>query len=267
MVTSKDYPVRDAYYYVVDFKNLLKVRLLPRFFLNKESAIRAIQLNFPKSRHKYVDAIRGSQLKEFLLTYEMSTRLGKYVKYDYADGLTRQKKKSLRTLIRRRLRRMGLYTRIKTKYHIKDAQITLPQLIKNTQKVAITPGTLSQVISLARKPGVFYWVKSKKPSRKTWGLLRLGCIKFDLRRGCKNKTTYLTLKQTDVITPYTLGELEKLLYAKLIQKPEDFEKEKAHYQSLGFGFYGMPEEPEEILQSPLGVLGQGLRIQAPKDLP
>lgn len=233
--TMEDYPVYSKYYYVVDFKNLLKVRLLPYYFINKEAARRAKKLNFPPERLKYIEVMRGKKLKAFLLTYKMSQRLGKYIKYDYpAKDLSRQAKKSIRTQIRRRLRRMGIYTRVKPKYSIKEKPKVI-KAVENKQKVAITKNTLAQVIRLERKPHVYYWIKAKSLAKKKGYLFSLFCIKFDLSNN-KCSEVILNTKRTDIMIPYLITELEAILDEKIkeIKKPGQRKKKIAYYRSFGF---------------------------------
>lgn len=242
-VTIQDYPVYDKYYYLVDFKNLLKVRLLPYYFLNKNAAKRAIRDNYPKKSHKYIEVLRGKKVKKFFLTYRMKEGLAGFTKYDYPlERLTSQQKKTYRTVIRRRLRRMGLLTLVKPKKSIKSK----PDYIKpitNKQKVAQNKNSAAKVIQIERKPKQYYYlVLTKEMARKKKYLFSLECIKFDNNKGTMKKVKLHT-RRTDVLIPFLITDLERLVYAKIQEvEGQDRAARIATYQKFGFRVHDLPSE-------------------------
>lgn len=246
LVTIKDYPVIVKYYYIVSFKDLLNVRLFPHYYLNRNAAKRAIKANFPKKKWKRYQVMRGSQLRDYNLVYSMSRGLGKFTKYEYPDDrVTKQKRKTYRTVMRRRLRRMGLLTLGKPKKSIKS-QPDIIKPIKNKQKVAMNKNSAAKVIRIERLPSHYYYlVLSAKPAKKKGYLFRLKVLKFDKLKGSIKKMILIT-RRTDILIPYLITDLEYLIYEQ-IQKCPNKRKAIAYYSKYGFRVHGLLSKSEDIV--------------------
>lgn len=219
-ITIQDYPVYNKYWYIVDFRDLIKVRLMPYYFVSKAAAARAIETNFKKGYRKKVEAMRGDKVKEFFLIYDMSKGLPGFTKYDYPVAcVTNQDRKSHRTLMRRRLRRMGLLTLVKPKRKINQEPGVIKP-IKNKQKVANNKNSAAKVVQLERKPNYYYYLILKTELAKKKGTLwKIKCLKFDKRDGTLKKSTLITLR-TDIIIPYLITDLEYMVYEKILTKQQ-----------------------------------------------
>jgi hypothetical protein len=199
--------VKDKYYYIVFFKDFYKPKVLPVFFTSKQAAKRAIRA-IPKRKQALYEIITGKKLKEFQFKHVL--RLGKlkdFTKWEYPKELdTLQKRKSFRTLMRRRLRRMGMLTPVKNKYAI-GSKVIQGRLVKNRQKVANCPYTLATCFALERKPGRHYIIINKRiPSQK--GILyEVDAIivkKKSIKQGI------IRVKTSDIIRPYLITEIINL---------------------------------------------------------
>jgi hypothetical protein len=216
----------DKYYYIINFEYFLRPRIYPVYFVNKRAAKRAIHLHEPSRRYQSnYEIIRGSKLKEFEATYVLKLgRLGSFTKYPYPKELkTRQARKSYRTQMRRRLRRMGMLTNVKNKYGVKDK----PGIIKvkrNRQWVAETPYTTCVCFALESKPHKHFIIIKKNISQKRGKLFELQVLEIDeyrykfwkchpdflgnVRDWCLKKK--VTIKRKDIIIPYLITELIKI---------------------------------------------------------
>lgn len=201
----------DKYYYIVNFKYFLKPRVYPVYFTSKASAKRAIKENV-KSRKKQgnYEIIQGKKLKEFSFTFVLKLgKLGEFNKWEYPKELnTQEKRKSYRTLLRRRLRRMGMLTPIKPKNTI--GQISQVRLIKNKQAVADSPNTAALAFRLERKnKNYHYIILSKKISKKKGLLFKIKALKVDMRLKTI-KPCGINIQRNDLIIPYLITEIIQL---------------------------------------------------------
>lgn len=241
--TINDYPVYNKYWYLVDFKNLLKVRLFPYYFISKQAAKRAKELNFSKANQKFVEVLKGTKVKSFFLAYAMGKTLGKDTKYTYPDFLiSRQERKSFRTLMRRRLRRMGLLTLVKPKRSVKHLPSYIKP-IKNKQKVANSPNSIAKVFQIDRKnPKYYYLILEKSLAKKKGKLFKIKCLRFDKTTAELKKVVIYTLR-TDILIPYLITELSHIMYERA-QKEKGKAKQKIfnQYQHWGFRLVESKEE-------------------------
>lgn len=199
------------YYYIINFKYFTRPRIYPVYFTNKAAAKRAISQNIKSLKERaYYEIIQGKKLVDFECTYVLRLgRLGEFTKYNYPEYLeTIQQRKSYRTLMRRRLRRMGMLTDVQNKYRIGEKG-KRTQLIHNTQKVADSPTTRSVGFRLERKnKNVYYIIKDKKISKKKGILFELKAWKLDIKKKTVGLIS-LKIQRKDVIIPYLITEISK----------------------------------------------------------
>lgn len=211
--TTQDFPVKRQYYYIIDFRNMMNPVLLPVCFVNRNAAKRILEANIPnRNKRRLYSVIKGLKIKEEQIPYIVSygnylRKGGKYL-YD-EDKQTKQERKSFRTLMRRRLRRMDLLTtnRIKYRYHEKAKKV---KHTKNYQTVAQSPHTDARVFQLDRKPNRYYYIILKKcPSSKRGKLFKIKCIQVNVKTGKWKKVTIQT-NRNDIFIPELLNNLKKI---------------------------------------------------------
>lgn len=214
LVTVKEFPVYNRYWYIVDFRNLIKVKLLPHYYLNTRSALRAIQLNIPKDKWKWHKVMKGGEIKDFMLVYRMSQGLGHFTKYRYTPNMvTKQEQKNHRTQTRRRLRKIGLLTRVQPKQPIRNK----PPVIKETKGVERRKvnNPRATIIQIERKPEKYYYVVKKRVlSQKRGKLFKIKGLRFNVETGEIIRYCIHTLR-TDVYIPYLKSHLQKLINEKI----------------------------------------------------
>lgn len=207
----------DKYYYIINFRYFLRPRIYPVYFVNKRAAKRAIQLQEPSRKYQgYYEIIRGNKLKAFKSTYVLRLgRLGKFTRYPYPKELiTIQQRKSYRTLMRRRLRRMGMLTNVRSKYRVEDK----PGIIKvklNNQWIANTPYTTCICFALERKPNRHYIIIKKRLSLKKGKLFRLKVLEFTPGKETV-PTKYMYINRKDIIIPYLITNLIEIYGKKFV---------------------------------------------------
>jgi len=230
IVTIQDYKVYSKYWYLVDFTKLTKVKLLPFYFLNPKSAKRALKANYPKKKRKFIEVMKGSKVKDFFLIYCMGNRLGKYTKYEYSpEKMTHQERKSHRTLMRRRLRRMGLLTLVNPKKSVRDKPDYIKPII-NKQKVANSPKSIAKVIRIERKPSRYYYlIHNVKLAKKKKVLWEIEGLRYNATTG-EIKKVKVKVYRTDLLIPYLLTDLEDIIYEKIKQEPT----RAVYYAKWGF---------------------------------
>lgn len=215
ILTTLDFPVISKYYYVVNFKNPLNPKLIPVYFLNRKLAKKAIKANITnRKKVKFYKVFKGKQIRSNLFPYALSSgKWGKRLKYTYpSDRISDKDRKNYRTLLRRRLRRMGLYTIVKPKQGIRQEPQSI-RLIKNTQKISDTKNTLAQVIQIQRKPESIYYLVLKKLKPKRRGvLMRLKVVKLRKVKGVfEYKVMKISILKTDILIPHLLTDLWRLI--------------------------------------------------------
>lgn len=196
-----------------DFKN---PKLLPIYFINKKAAQKAIKLNVGRQKRRFYEVLKGEKIANEKYPYRLICGTWqKSRKYDYpADRVTKKQQQDFRCLMRRRLRRMGLYTKIKHKKKYNDRPDTI-KIIKNYQRIANNPNTKARAIKLDRKPDKYiYVIIKKKPPSHAHYLVCLDTIRINLKNG--NYSLWnLNVLRHDIIRPYLLSEL----YAKIEKLP------------------------------------------------
>jgi hypothetical protein len=212
-----DIPIKIKYWYIVHLMDYVSIQLFPVYFINKVAAKRALHKNVPfRKMGKYL-IMSGKKLKQYELKYLI--RLGplpKFTKYEYpkpTNQMTRLEKRNFRTIFRRRLRRMGMLIPKKHKINIKE-NVKHARLKVNKQKVANSPYSEARVFQLDRKPKHYYYILLRKTrSKKNKVALECKVVKVNIKTG-EFKKILLNIYNSDVITPYLLSELYKLLKIK-----------------------------------------------------
>jgi hypothetical protein len=201
--------VVEKYYYIINFRYWDRPRIYPVYFTSKKAAQRAIRQNVrQRKQREYYEVIKGKKLMDFKCTYVLKLgKLGQFTKYAYGEHLkTYQERKSYRTLMRRRLRRMGMLTLARNKFKVNE-QPQIVKLINNTQTVANSPNTLARGFQLERKnPRYYFLILNKKISQKKGILFELRVLRID-KKTQTLKRMGLQIKRKDIITPYLLTEL------------------------------------------------------------
>lgn len=202
--------VIDKYYYVINFKYFYRPRIYPVFFISRQAAIRAIKQNIPiKKERIYYEIIKGKKLKDFETTYVLTLgKLGKFTKYQYPENL-KIHKKSYRTKLRRRLRRMGMLTLTKQKGNIGDRP-AIVKLIRNTQKVAMNKNTMACSFQLERKKPKYYFIILKKRlSKKKGFLFHIKALLVDIADK-KVRKVKVNIYRKDILIPHLLATVNTL---------------------------------------------------------
>lgn len=205
-------PIVKEYYYVVNFKNLYKPIMFSVAFLNANAAKIAIEKSIEKPHRRFHSVMKGSKIIKHIIPIVLKLgKMGNATKYDYPENkLTKQERKTYRTVLRRRLRRMGIYTKINTKRDLFTGPIPI-KLIKNTQTVSDSPNTDAKVIQIQRKPKhIYYYILKKKPSEVRGQLLKLKVIRYDSKLGICKKVT-INILRNDLLIPYLKRELITLI--------------------------------------------------------
>jgi len=211
--TSQTLRIKELYYYIIDFRNLMQPELMPIHFVSKNIARKKLEAYIPnRNTRKQFSIIRGKSIKNENIPYKVAD--GNFMrrgsKYDYPDGRTeKQSKKSYRTLLRRRLRRMGLQTTVKTHFKY-DEKAKKVKYKPNNQKVAMSPTTEARVFQLDRKPKRYYYIILKKRmSTKRGKLFKIKTIRVNIKTGNFRMETIHTMRN-DIFLPELLSNLEKI---------------------------------------------------------
>lgn len=215
--TTDDFPVKLQYFYIIDFKRFMFPTLMPVYFPNRNAAKRILDHNIRnRNRKRKFSIYSGKKIKKDRLNYIIGwgnymLRGGKY-RYPALD-MTNQQKKSFRTLLRRRLRRMDLLTTNKVKFRY-DAKGKKVKYRKNYQRVAKSPNTDAKVFQLDRKPKYIYYIILKKQfTSKAGKLFKIRCIRVNIKNGVYKKVTIYT-QRNDIFLPELLENLKKKPNAK-----------------------------------------------------
>lgn len=209
--TTEDFPVKLKYFYIIDFRRFMFPVLMPVYFPNRNTAKRLLDVNITnRNIRKMLSVYSGKKIKKEKLKYKIGW--GNYFhkggKYLYKPNMTNQEKKSMRTLLRRRLRRMDLFTTNKAKFRY-DNKGKKVKHRKNYQKVAKSPNTDAKVFQLDRKPRYYYYIILKKSfSRKMGKLFKIRAIRVNIKTGVWNKVTIYT-QRNDIFFPELLANLKK----------------------------------------------------------
>lgn len=211
-------------YYVVYFRSFIKPVIYPVYFTNKNAAKRAIRKKVSKKNRSYYEIVRGTKLQDFEFSFIFKLgNWGEFNKYDYPKELsTGQGRKSYRTRMRRRLRRMGMLTLAKQKYSVRDDPKYI-KLIKNRQKVAMCKNSLAKAFRLERKPAHYYYmILNKEISRKKGILFEVEAIRVNMKTK-EVKNLKVNVFKNDIIIPHLITEVQQLYGSEikgyLHQKP------------------------------------------------
>lgn len=215
LVTNEHFPLKDEYWYILDFRKFLKPKLLPVYFNSKPRANLILKANVSVlSTRKKFTILKGRNIKDKIPYTLGQGNFFKYGgKYNYPTGLDWQQKKDFRTLMRRRLRRMGILTTVKPRHRYDKGQIIV-KYKHNTQKVATSPNTDAKVFQLDRKPKKYYYVLIKKRLSKKAGIIfELRVIRYDVKTK-ETKKMWLNVQRSDIFVPYLYKQFKTILHDK-----------------------------------------------------
>jgi hypothetical protein len=201
-------------WYIVYFRDFFKPVIYPVYFTNKAAAKRALKATVSKKKMVFYQVIKGSKLLEFEFKHLFKLgNLGRFTKYAYDKTMnTKQKRKNYRTIMRRRLRRMGMLTLIKNKQTIRATPQYI-KVIKNRQMVAQSPYTLAMGFRLERKPkNIYHLIIEKKISEIKGILWEMVVIEVDIKLKTL-RTRTLKVKRNDMVIPHLLTDII-ILYGK-----------------------------------------------------
>jgi hypothetical protein len=209
--TTEHFPVKLDYFYIVSFEDFLKPKLLPVYFVNKNAAKRVLKSNVgPKAMGRF-RILSGRVIRNEHIPYVLGFGVFGQVegKYPLDKKMTPQEKKSLRTMVRRRLRRMGILSTNKAKFRLNE-RVKMVKYKPNTQIVAQNKNSDAKVFQLDRKPSRYYYILIRKSlSKKSGKLFRLLCIQVNIKTGAHKKMV-IHSKRNDIFIPHLLEELKKL---------------------------------------------------------
>lgn len=232
--------IHKNFWYILEFTNLLKVRVLRYYFLNKVSAIRCISDFFP-SKTQMFRVVKGSKVKYYINLQGNRSKIGYFSKYEYPLGTiySEQSKKSYRTQFRRRLRRMGLLSNIKQSVRF-DREPKEVRYIKNHQKVANCKRSAAKVFRLEHKPKHFFYILIKKyKSQREDSLFKVDTLRFSAKTGTIKKRKF-HIKKKYLLIPYLIWDIENMIYGRL-QKAKEHQGQE-YYKRFGFVFHESKEK-------------------------
>lgn len=201
--------IHKARFYILKIKSLTDIRCLYYYFSSRESAKYALNKAIASTERKWYKIVSGAYLSKYQPNFYKALRVYP-VKYKYPPHLTtKQQRKTHRTVMRRRLRRLGLHVVGKKEGKIVE-EIGRTKWIKNKQKVAKSPGSVARVIQVDSKGlNKYFVVRGIVKSKRSGDLCRASCYLFDTYKGTITKKE-IRIKNTDVITPYLTTELKKV---------------------------------------------------------
>lgn len=248
MYDTDEIPVKKDWWYIVWLRDFRFITLYPVYFINKESAKRAIRVSFPPTKRSRYSIIAGDKLREYTLKYTIKLgKMPKFTKYDFPKDFTKQQKKTRRTIIRRRLRRMGMLIPKKHKIGIKD-KVKQARLLVNKQKVADCPTTEAVAFRLERKPKHFYYIiLKKKKSQKNKIAFRVKAIRYNSRNG-EYKKLFINIYNRDVLIPHLISEV-----FSQADKNNQYEEFKRYCLKRGIKVY--KTKKKKVLQGNLEEMG------------
>lgn len=209
-----------ARYYILQLKDITNVRCLYYYFSSKESAKFCLNRRIPSNERKWYKIVSGNYLKKYQPKFYKTLRIYP-VKYKYSPEMkTAQAKKTYRTVMRRRLRRMGLHVLGQKEGRIKE-QVKRSKWVKNQQWVANSPTTEARIFRMDRTGlNRYFAILSIEKSKRVGDLCRVLCYCFHLSKKTIIKKE-VRVKNTDVLTPYLTSELQKLLETKCMKVPNE----------------------------------------------
>lgn len=225
--------IHKKYWYILEFTNILKVRVLRYYFLNKVSATRCVKDFFP-SRNQLFRVVKGRRVKDYIALQGNRSKIGYFSKYEYPLGTiySEQSKKSYRTKFRRRLRRMGLLSNIKQSVRF-DREPKEIRYIKNHQKVAKCKRSAARVFRLEHKPPHFFYILLRKyKSQREDSLFKVSTLRFSAKSGTIKKRKF-HIKKKYLLIPYLIWDIENMIYGRLQKTTE----KRSYYERHGFRLY------------------------------
>lgn len=206
---------KNEHWYIVWLRDFHRITLYPVYFINQVSAKRALTNSFPARKRDRYTIISGKKLRQYELTYTIGLgKMPKFTKYDFPKDSTMESRKHARTMIRRRLRRMGMLIPKKHKRHIKDKKIEHSRLLVNKQKVATSPNTEAKAFRLERMPKRYHYIiLSKRRSDKNGIMFRVHAIRYNSKKG-NYKELFINIFNKDVIIPYLISQVYALALNK-----------------------------------------------------
>lgn len=201
--------IHKARFYILNIRDITNIRCLYYYFSSRETAKYSLHKAIPSVERKWYKIVSGNYLSKYQPKFYKALRIYP-VKYKYPPHIkTKQQRKTHRTVMRRRLRRMGLHVVGKKEGRIVE-NIGKSKWIKNRQKVANSPTTIARVIQVDSKGlNKYFVVRDIVKSKRAGDLCRATCYQFDTYKGTIIKKE-LRIKNTDVITPYLTLELKKV---------------------------------------------------------
>lgn len=209
-------------YYILYLKDITNIRALPYHFPSVSLAQYALDRVVGKRDRALFKIVSGRYIKRYLPKLYRKIAL-KPLKYQYPGELkSHQEKKNFRTMYRRRLRRLDLYTLNNSPWKIRPNTKLKPiRHVKNKQKVADSPNTTIRVVQLEKYNKFTYLVilKILRPKRGK-DLCRLKCYKVDIKRGT-DKLTKVRVQNKDLITAMTIERFKAKAKEKNYEIPKD----------------------------------------------
>lgn len=209
--TTDEFPIKVKFFYIINFSNLMRPKLMPIYYPTRNTAKRVLRENVKshEKRKKYT-IYSGYKIRDENLEYVIGSG-SKFInggKYPYPHKkMTPQERKSFRTLLRRRLRRMDLLTNNQAKFRYDEKTIKRIKHKPNHQIVAKSPATDAKCFWLERgSRHTWYIVLSKRRSFKVGKLFRIRAIRIGLKTGKWKKVT-IYLRTTDIIHAELLRNL------------------------------------------------------------
>lgn len=200
--------ISHKWYYIVYFKSFFHPKLYPVKFANRNAAKRAIRVSISKKNRAFYEVISGKKLGDFNFAFLLKLgSIKKFTKYEYDKSKdSPQKRKSQRTLARRRLRRMGMLTPVQNKQSV-IGTTKYVKLIKNTQEVAKNPNTIAVAFQLERKNKRLYYVILKKYQSPKKGILfKIRALRINMKTKAM-KVVWIQIYNIDVIKPILFTEI------------------------------------------------------------
>lgn len=229
-ITTRDFPIKSNRYYILDFTNLLKIKILDTYFFSSKAAEARVN-KARKAIRKNLRVVKGTLVKELILDYR---RRGKTIhthKYDYPiNAYSRKQRKVFRTQIRRRLRRLDLYTTAHPVHRVGAGYKEVKHLDK-LQVIDEDRKKHVKVFQLDRKgPNYYYFIIDKVKSRAPGKLFNINTLQYDAARNSL-KPKLIKLRATDIVTPMLCRELREIIKTNTDGK----KRKKAYSDYRGWG--------------------------------
>ncbi len=211
MYSTKDFPIREDYWYILCYHNFYNIHLVPYYFFDKAKA----QIAIKRARNRYsgyqFEAIKGNKLRGHLLKYKINYdyfRKGRVSKYNYPpECKTRRQKKTYRDKYHKRLRKMGfIWYHAPIKFKVwQDSDI----LEIRPTKYRHRPRSNYRVFKVLSKPKYLYYlidypeIMVKDPNY----VFKCRVIRWNVEKlRFKRTEVELLIHKLDTIIPITFNE-------------------------------------------------------------